>query len=131
MPLLSRADILKPRPLPAETVHVPDWGGDVVVRTLSGAERDAFEAANLQGRGRNQRVNLHNLRARLVALCVVDADGKRVFSDEDAEALGRQSARALDQVFAVASRLNGISEGDLEELEKNSASAPSNGSTTP
>jgi len=34
-------------------------------------------------------MNLRNIRAKLVALTVVDGDGKRLFSDADAKLLGK------------------------------------------
>ncbi len=38
--------------LPRETVSVPEWGGEVLVRTMSGTDRDAFEASLLEKDGR-------------------------------------------------------------------------------
>ena len=43
---------------------------------------------------------LVNFRAKLAALIVVDESGSRVFSDEDAAALGQKNAKALDRIFA-------------------------------
>jgi len=116
---LTRDAILKAQDLPTEEVEVPEWGGVVRVRGLTGAERDAFEQSIVEQRGKNTRMNLRNIRAKLVALTVVDEEGNRVFSDEDAEALGKKSAAALDRVFAVAQRLSGLRPEDVEELAGN------------
>ncbi len=89
------------------------------MRGLTGAERDAFEQSIVETRGKNTRMNLRNIRAKLVALTVVDEDGNRIFSDEDAEALGKKSAAALDRIFAVAQRLSGLRPEDVEELAGN------------
>ena len=102
--------------LVTEEVEVPEWGGAVLVKGLTGKERDAFEAGAIQQKGRKIKVDMANLRARLVALAVVDEEGKRLFQPGDIEALGRKSAAALDRVFAVAQRLSGIGDNDLEEL---------------
>jgi hypothetical protein len=64
-------------------------------------------------------MNLKNIRAKLVALTVVDEEGNRIFSDSDASALGKKSAAALDRVFEVAQRLSGLRPEDVEELSKN------------
>lgn len=127
--LLSRDDILSCEDLPRERVHVPEWGGDVEVRGLTGAERDAFEQTVVETRGKNTRVNLRNIRARLVALTVVDERGNRLFADGDVEALGRKSASALNRVFEVAQRLSGLRQEDVDELAGNSSSALSADST--
>lgn len=117
--LLTKEQILNADDLPKELVSVPEWGGDVYVRTLSGSERDAFEAGTIrQGKG-SQTVNLLNLRARLVSLSMCDEQGTRLFGDADMVALGTKSAAALDRVFAVAQRLSKLSDADVEELEGN------------
>ncbi len=45
MGLLTKDDILGADDLATEDVEVPEWGGCVRVRALTGTERDAFEAA--------------------------------------------------------------------------------------
>lgn len=125
---LTRDAILEAHDLPHEDVAVPEWGGTVRVRGLTGAERDAFEASVVGDRGKT--MNMRNLRARLVAITIVDEDGKRLFSDADVVALGSKSGAALDRLFSVAQRLSGITHGDIEALEKNSDSDQSDGSTS-
>jgi len=101
--MLTREQILQSDDLPRETVPVPEWGGEVQVRTMTGTDRDAFEASLIGKEGR-----LENVRARLVSLTLCDESGSRLFSDGDIAALGGKSAKALDRVFAVSQRLNGI-----------------------
>lgn len=129
MALLTRDQILGADDLLFEDVPVPEWGGTVRVRGLSGAERDDFEAGVVQVKGKKTSMNLRNLRARLVALAVVGADGKRLFADSDVRALGHKSAAALQRVFEAAQRLSGLSDEDVEELTKNSDSDQSDDST--
>lgn len=135
MGLLSRESILASEDLPRELLSVPEWGGDVWVRTLTGAERDAFEASNVRvtGKGRNvkREPNVANFRARLAVLVCCDEQGKRLFADADAAALGRKSSAALDRIADVALRLNGMTEEAAEEAEGNSQSAPSGASISP
>ncbi len=129
MKLLTRDAILQAEDLPTEDIEVEEWGGAVRVRALTGAERDAFEQSIVEQRGKSTRMNLRNIRAKLVALTVVDADGKRLFSDKDAELLGKKSAAALDRVFEVAQKLSGLSPEDMEELSGNSEEGQSDGFT--
>ncbi len=98
-------------------VEVPEWGGRKLrVMALSAADRDAYEVELYLERKAGGLAR--NVRARLVGRCVVDADGTRVFSDEQIAALGTKSAKALDRLFEAASGLNGLSEKDVEALEK-------------
>lgn len=125
MTLLTKSAILSADDLKTEDVEVPEWGGTVRVRAFSGCERDAFEASLVRGDGKDRKVDLTNMRARLVALTVVDETGQKLFTHDDVDLLGSKSGAALDRVFAVAQKLNGLSGADVEELTKNSSGAPS------
>lgn len=130
--LLTRDDILKADDLVQEGVDVPEWGGSVLVRALSGTERDAFEqdivTMRREGKKTVTDMDMHNVRAKLCVRSIVDLNGARLFGDEDIEALGRKSAAALQRVFDVAQRLSGLTDQDVEELVKNSGAGPSAGS---
>lgn len=116
MGLLSREQILAASDLAREVVEVPEWGGEVYVRVLTGVERDQFEASCA-----DDEQGTRNFRARLCALCMVGEDGNRLFEFGEAQQLGAKSGQALDRVFDVARRLNGMSKDAIEEQEKNSA----------
>ena len=116
MALLSRDDILNADDLTIETIAVPEWGGEVNVKTLTGAEKDKWETARARPDG---SPNLQNVRGSIVSICVCDEEGKAIFTPKDVAALGKKSARALDRVLEKCKELNGVTEGDLEELEKN------------
>jgi hypothetical protein len=129
LPLLEdAASILDLPDLTSEEVEVPEWGFRLRVRSLTGTERDAFEASLLQTRGKDREINLRNMRAKLVAQSVRKADDSRVFSDTQVEALGRKNAAALQRVFRVAQRLSGLAEDEVEELTRELGEDPSVGS---
>ena len=115
------------KPVP---VDVPEWGGVVYMRPLTGKERDNFElAVTIQGRGGAQ-VKIENLRARLVVMSACDAEGKNIFTEEDIDALGSRSAGALNRLFAKAQKLSGLTDEDMAELAKNSSNAPNGAATS-
>jgi hypothetical protein len=129
--LLSKAEIISVIDLPTEQVAVPEWGGDVLVRGLTGSERDAFEEESLVKNGTAKAdITLREIRARLVSRCLVDENGQRMFSDSEVDVLGRKSALALNRVFEVAQKISGLSDKDVAELTKNSESAPSGASSS-
>jgi hypothetical protein len=73
--------------------------------------------------------DVHNATARLVARCIVDPETlEPMFTLEEADILGRKSAAALDRVGNVAARLSGLTEDDMAELGKDSASTQNGGS---
>ena len=116
--ILSKDDLVK------ELVSVPEWGGDVYVRCLTGTERDDFESSLVSKKGKSQDTNFKNLRAKLVALTVVDESGVRIFDDTDIPALGKKNAAALDRLFDKAQELSGFKKEDIEDLTKNSEAIP-------
>lgn len=126
--MLNRDQILSVKDIKSEVVPVPEWGGSVTIQGMTGTERDAFEAEIVQKKGKDFSVNMQNIRAKLVALSLVNGDGERIFTDKDITALGKKSAAALDRIFSVAQELSGISTKDVEELAKNLESVPSDAS---
>ncbi len=126
--ILTKEMILAADDLPKELVQVPEWGGAVWVKAMSGAERDGYEAMILDQRGKDTKVNLRNARAKLAMATVVDAEGKRLFGMADIEALSKKSAAALQRIFDVATRLSGISDEDLKELTESLEENPFDGS---
>ena len=127
MAMLTREQILQAVDLARETVGVPEWGGEVLVQSLTGWERDAYEATLMQLRGNNPQWNLVNARAKLVARSCVDEAGARLFTDDDVKALAKKSAAALQCVYDVAMRLSGLSSQDMEDLTKNSSNGQHEG----
>lgn len=114
--ILSADAILNASDLPTETVPVPEWKGSVMITTMPGTDRDAWEASITNAQG---KVTAENIRAKLVVRVAVDVDGKRIFTDDQAEQLGKKSAKVLSRLYNVAARLNGLTKEDIEELAKN------------
>jgi hypothetical protein len=127
---LGKAAILAADDLQRQEVHVPEWadpetGADtVLIRGLTGAERDEYEASMVRQRGNEMVANLSNIRAGLVLRCCIDENGNRLFTSTDLGALGEKSAAALDRVFEAASELSRLNQKDIEELAGNSGAAP-------
>ena len=131
--LLSKDDILKREDIVAKTVEVPEWGGEVMIRTMTGQERDAFEDYVVtfeQDRKKKGGARL-NLRAELLSRCIVDGDGNLLFTEPaDIVALGGKSGKALDRCFKVAQELSRFTDKDLDELEGNSGTVPEDDTTS-
>jgi hypothetical protein len=95
---LKRSEIPRPLP-PAEAVQVDSLGGEVIVRGLLLSQR--LEMAIYDG-PRMAQV------PQMLAICVVDADGKPIFDAAEWEAFGAlHMADAMD-LFGVAQRLSGF-----------------------
>lgn len=123
--LLSRDQILGAEDLPTRDVDVPEWGGTVRMRGLTGSELDAYQASMRKFRGDKQIITLNDMRARLVASCIVDEDGERLFTDKQVKELGGKSGKVLDRLFDIAAGSSGLTEEAVEELVENFESGPS------
>jgi len=118
--MLTREQILACEDIVYEEVEVPEWGGTVLVKSLTGAERDWLEMSVLQEKKpKDTTANMMNFRAKLASLSICDEKHVRLFTEKDVEALTGKSAIALQRVFNVAQRLSGLTAEDAEQLTKN------------
>lgn len=131
---LKREEILKQTCLPLHVVKVPEWGGDVYVRVMTGKERDAFEYMQANERRSAKEAgedySPENIRARIAAMLVCNETGERLFTEEDIPALGALHCGALDRVWDEAMRVNHMLGDEVENKLKNSDTAPSISSGT-
>ncbi len=116
---LTKEQILAASDIKIEKVAVPEWGGEVYVKGMTGSERDKFEASIIEIRGNTQKANLANVRAKLACFTICDESGARLFSEEEIVELAKKSAQALQRVFDAAQRLSGIGSEDVDSLLKN------------
>jgi len=122
--LTLRERLLAAADRPREKVEVPEWAealaGEVLhVTAMSSAERDVWEQELLEKKKAGGAAMVHGFRAALVALCTVDADGRRIFTDADVYALGQKADKPVDRLFDAACRLNGIGVKEAEKIEGN------------
>jgi hypothetical protein len=125
--VLGRDEILNADDRPIEELPVPEWGGVVLLRGMTGSQRDVIEDLINKEEGKQDLVGI---RARVAAQCIVGPEGNRTFSDADVVALGNKSGVALSRVFTRAVELSGFSKKKVEELEGNSKGGRSAASTS-
>jgi hypothetical protein len=130
MAILSKDAIFAADDIKTEVVPVPEWGGEVMVRGLTGKARDQWEAGMQVRRGKRYEADMTNFRARLVVLCVVDEKGQLLFHAGDIDSLAGKSGAALDRLYSKAAELSGISEKDVDDLTKDFVKADGGGSSS-
>ncbi len=126
---LDKAMILTASDRPIEKISCPEWGGDVYLRAMRGDDRDSWEQKHAK-----LREDWRGLRSSTVAAHLVTEAGEPLgFTDAEVLKLGEKNAAVLDRLFDVCQRLSGITDADIEGLEKNLPAAPSgrNGSSCP
>ena len=101
-----------------EPVTVAGLELPVHVRGLTGRERDSFENACFQQRGKQRVLSTENIRAKLLVRSICDDKGVRLFQDSDEAELGGLPAQTLDMLFTIAQKLSGLGATDVEELQE-------------
>lgn len=96
---LTRDAILTVQDVPGEVVPVPEWGGEVYVKALSGG--DVLDMA--------KRFGDANGDIPLLVYSIVDEEtGERLFTMADIAALGTKSLAGLTRVLSVIKRISGL-----------------------
>jgi len=76
MGILSKGSILAADDIKIKFVDVPEWGGKVGLRVISGTARDKFEACYTEK-------NMVNFRVKFLAASLCGEDGELLFTDAD------------------------------------------------
>jgi hypothetical protein len=114
--LLTREQIISTQDLKSEDVPVPEWGGTVRVRSMTGAERDKLGRALI---GTDKKPDMSRYRTQLLAICMVGEDGVALFGLDEIDALGQKSSVALERAYSVAEKLNNSGADAVEAAEGN------------
>lgn len=124
--ILNKETILAANDRPLHRETVAEWGGDVFLAVMTGADRDAWEVESV--RDSQSGDYKPNWRARYLSRCLVDADRQPLFSVDDIAKLGTKNSRVLDRLFDVAAKINGVDSAATEDRVKNSESDQSDDS---
>jgi hypothetical protein len=120
---MSKSRIVSATDTKLDTVNVPEWGGEVCLKTLTGSERDSFEESY-------SGEKMKNFRCRFLVLTLCDENGERLFADDEVEVVGKKSALVINRLFEKAWQLNAFSDAAVDALGKDSPSDQSDVSTS-
>lgn len=118
---LNKAAILSAGDVTLNKVNVPEWGGDVYIKTISGLDRDRFEEGYSEQK-------MKNFRARFLVLTLCDEKGDRLFTDAEVDELGKKSSIVLNRLFEKAWGMNAFTNESVDALGNDSTVVPSDGS---
>lgn len=120
---LSREQLLGADDITFEDFAVPEWGGNVRIKVMTTAEvrawRKACEAAA------NERDS-----ELLLCFSLVDDDGERLLTEQDAAALSSKGGGTVERVAVRAMLVNKLYFGALDDSVKNSEPGRSGNSST-
>lgn len=119
---LNKQAILQAKDMRIERVNVPEWGGEVCLKSITAAERGQIEAAAArfrESRGKDETF-ARTFTLKIVSMALCDENGNRLFDEGDFAELAKKNAAVIARLAETAQRLSGFAKEDLEELEKNS-----------
>lgn len=116
---LTRDAVLKAQDVKTEKVEIPEWGGEIYIRCMTGEERSRYDNLAYSLRGEKVEVNRMNFRERLLVFTLCDESGNKIFEEEDISLLAKKSGAILDRLYVVSARVNGMRKEDMEQLGKN------------
>lgn len=130
--MLTKEQIKAKKDRKREWVPTPDWAPDdatleqvaecgVWIGTMRGKARDLFEMESVSRReaSADGEFEMEGFKAFLITCCAENEDGSLMFDADDAEWLNDKACGPLNDMFAVALRLNKLGKDDVEELRKN------------
>lgn len=112
--LLNKQQIQEADDLPFQIVEMPEWGGEVKIRMMSGKHRIEFEKRNALA-----KTELETM-INLIMFSCVDEDNNLLFDAKDYEFLSNKSAKSLMRIFNEAVKMSVLSTEGLENKAKNS-----------
>lgn len=112
MAFLSKEEILKVNDMRYDCVAIPEWGGDVRIKTMSLSDQLAYEEVR-------KGENTENIIIQLVKTSCVDENGKQLFTDEDVKLLHDKSADVICRIFQKCLDINVVNSEKVEKQAKN------------
>lgn len=120
MACINRDAVLAAMALDEERVEIEGFDGEWIVKELPGVQQSVV----LQGLQPNGEFRTDLYMQKLVAACVVDEGGNRIFDEQD---VARFKRPLLSKLTRVAERVNKMND---EETEKNSEAIDNGFSTS-
>ena len=117
--MLTREQIDALNDVEIVSVEVPEWKGQVFIRSLDAAGREAMAARLDKEKAKpNSKVSTAGI---IVAAVLCDHAGRLLYGDEDGPAiLSKRNTRALDRIIKAAKGLNGFGDDEVKAAAKNS-----------
>lgn len=124
-----RDKILAAADIPTESIHVPEWDVEILMKGMSAGDRIALMQSAYDTK--TQQVNMAKVYPDVVVACCHDPEtGEPIFVDADKDAILAKSSAAVEKIAEVGLRLSGIGKDADDEAGKDFSSTPNDDSST-
>jgi hypothetical protein len=117
MTLVTREQFVESKYENHVDVEAPELGGTIRLASMTARERSTLEK-QFMGQGEAMK-DPGGFRVALLVRTIVDDAGELLFTDDDRDMLLSKNAKKLEVLFEAACELNGFTDKDVEDLEKN------------
>lgn len=94
-----------------------DGFGDVWIKALNIKQQEEFESlAFTDSSALNDEISLKSV---MIIKTAEDEEGNKLFDMDDLAQLSTMAAAPINKMFAVATRINNVTQSDIDELTKN------------
>jgi hypothetical protein len=125
--LLSKEALQKKDDLPTRTVEVPEWGGSVRLRGLSGKKRMQMRRCYDAKTG---EIADDEVLAKVLVWSMVGADGKPVLTESDVPWLIEKNGVVLVRLAEAVMEMSAMTEKSAAEVKENLPAARSDASAS-
>jgi hypothetical protein len=118
---LTKEAILAAKDIATQVVPVPEWGGSVTLKALSGKERDEFETFTFNRKDAKETKGYvaDEIVAFGLSLAMIGPDGKRLFTPAEVTALNTKNGQVLRRLWLKVEQTNLLMGASLEAERKN------------
>ncbi len=116
---LSKNQIIAAKDSQPIEVEVPEWGGSILLRPMTGTARNDYEFWAASEHSKNGQSDFRGIRERLIIAHAVDDQGESLFSLDDLEQLSAKNAEVIDRLHNECQKLSGLTAEAVDDAAKN------------
>jgi hypothetical protein len=115
---LSRDAIFAAKDTEVHEVEVPEWGGTILLRSMTGEQRNNYEYWAHQ-QSKSGTADYRGIRERLIICCAVDEEGNPLFTEDDLASIASKDSGVIDRLHEKCQKICGMDADAVEESAKN------------
>lgn len=124
-----RDKILAAADIPSETLRIPEWDVEILVKGMSAGERLHLQKVSYDQE--TGQVHMEKMYPDIVVSCCHDPEtGEPIFTDADKDVILSKSSAAVEKIAEVGLRLSGLGKDASDEAGKDSSNTPSDDSSS-
>jgi hypothetical protein len=113
MTVLSRDKLLKVKAeVPTEKISVPELGGEVIIRGMTGKEQTIFNRSVVKKGGDRNEVDDELFASKLIVQCLTDEKGERLLKEDEFAIVQGWPASVFQKLAQASLRVNGLISGN-------------------